>query len=79
MVACRMPWRQWVTDTDMSVWTTTDVSHEFSIEGFATPFLIVKRKSDGVRGTVEWTGNPKVYFDFREGVRHVPQCQPATD
>jgi hypothetical protein len=35
--------------------------------GFAAPFVVVRRKSDGVKGTLEFTHSPRVYFDFKPG------------
>lgn len=45
-------------------WTTETLQAEFSVIGFAAPFVVVRRKSDGVKGTLEFTHNPRVYFNF---------------
>lgn len=47
-------------------WDTTQLQEDFTVEGFSAPFVVVKRKSDGVRGTLEFTHQPRVYFDFKE-------------
>jgi hypothetical protein len=39
-------------------------SEEFSVVGFAAPFVVVRRKSDGVKGTLGFTHSPRVYFNF---------------
>ena len=33
--------------------------------GFAAPFVVVKRRSDGAVGSLEFTHSPHVYFAFR--------------
>ena len=45
-------------------WDTTQLQQEFSVIGFAAPFVIVRRKSDGQKGTLEFTHSPRVYFNF---------------
>jgi len=37
---------------------------EFDVTGFLAPFVVVTRKSDGRVGTMEFTHNPRVYFNF---------------
>lgn len=46
-------------------WTTETVSQEFEITGFMAPFVVVRRRSDGQKGTLEFTHSPRVYFDFQ--------------
>jgi hypothetical protein len=46
-------------------WDTTEMMAEFSVDGFCAPFVVVRRKSDGVRGTLEFKHSPRVYFDFQ--------------
>ncbi len=43
------------------------LQRDFEVVGFAAPFVVVRRRSDGVKGTLEFTHNPRVYFGFREG------------
>jgi hypothetical protein len=45
-------------------WTTQQLREEFSVERFMAPFVVVRRKSDGVRGTLTFRHAPRVYFDF---------------
>lgn len=45
-------------------WDTTTLQRDFSVVGFLAPYVVVVRKSDGVRGTLQFTHNPRVYFDF---------------
>lgn len=45
-------------------WTTEQLQQDFSVIGFAAPFVVVRRKSDGQKGTLEFTHSPRVYFNF---------------
>jgi len=47
-------------------WSTAEMQQEFELIGFAAPYVVVKRKSDGQKGTLEFTHSPRVYFDFKE-------------
>jgi hypothetical protein len=47
-------------------WTTQQLADEFEVLGFAAPFVVVQRKSDRKRGTLEFTHSPRVYFGWRE-------------
>jgi hypothetical protein len=47
-------------------WTTEELREEFEVEGFLSPFVSVTRKSDGVRGTLEFTHSPRLYFNWRK-------------
>jgi len=46
------------------MWTTAELQAEFDVLGFAAPFVVVRRRSDGVLGSVEFTHSPRVYFNF---------------
>lgn len=46
-------------------WDTERLQEDFTVESFMAPYVVVRRKSDGVRGTLEFTHSPRVYFDFR--------------
>ena len=46
-------------------WTTEGLRQEFEVQGFMAPFVVVRRKSDGVRGTLMFRHAPRVYFGFR--------------
>ena len=45
-------------------WTTSELQEEFSVLGFAAPFVVVRRKVDGVKGSLEFTHSPRVYFNW---------------
>jgi hypothetical protein len=50
-------------------WTTEELHREFTVEGFLAPFVVVTRKADGVKGSMEFTHSPRVYFNFVEDRR----------
>jgi len=47
-------------------WTTQEMTAEFETIGFLAPFVVVRRRSDGVKGTLEFTHMPRVYFGWQE-------------
>lgn len=48
------------------VWTTDELSKEFTVKGFMAPFVVAQRKSDGKVGTLMFTHSPRFYFSWRE-------------
>ena len=47
-------------------WDTEQMRDEFEVIGFAAPFVAVRRKRDGVIGTLEFTHCPRFYFNWVE-------------
>lgn len=48
-----------------NVWNTRELSAQFEVQSFLAPFCMVKRRSDGQRGTVMFQHSPRFYFDFQ--------------
>jgi len=48
------------------VWNTQELTRDFDVQGFMAPFVVVRRKSDGMAGTLEFQHMPRYYFSFRE-------------
>jgi hypothetical protein len=46
------------------VWDTKQLADDFEVVGFLAPFVVVRRKSDGVKGSLEFQHNPRHYFNF---------------
>ena len=46
------------------VWDTSELQNDFQVLGFSAPFVIVKRKSDGVRGSLMFQNDPRLYYSF---------------
>ena len=53
------------TPAELDRWSTAELQRDFEVIGFAAPFVVVKRKSDGVKGSLEFTHSPRVYFNWR--------------
>jgi len=47
-------------------WDTQELQCDFEVLGFAAPFVVVRRRSDGVAGSLEFTHHPRVYFGWRQ-------------
>lgn len=48
------------------VWDTTELQQDFKALGFMAPMIAVVRKSDGVKGSLMFQHNPRLYFHFEE-------------
>lgn len=48
------------------VWTTDEMREEFDVLGFGAPFVVVRRKSDGKKGSLEFQHMPRFYFNWAE-------------
>jgi hypothetical protein len=46
------------------VWDTQQLGQDFNVEGFLAPYVIVRRKSDGQRGSLMFQNSPRFYFGF---------------
>jgi hypothetical protein len=47
------------------VWDTDQLQHDFETSGFMAPFIIVRRRSDSVRGSLMFQHHPRFYFSFQ--------------
>ena len=47
------------------VWDTDQMSEEFQAIGFMAPIIVVRRRSDGVKGSLEFQHSPRFYFSFQ--------------
>jgi len=46
------------------VWDTSELQRDFDVIGFMAPFVVAIRKSDGVKGSLEFQHQPRFYFNF---------------
>ena len=46
-------------------WDTKELQEDFEVLGFSAPFVVVIRKSDRVKGSLEFTHMPRKYFNFK--------------
>ena len=48
------------------VWNTSELGTDFEVLGFMAPFVVVKRKADGAKGSLMFAHSPRFYFSFTE-------------
>ena len=47
------------------VWDTQELAQDFEVIGFLAPLVVVRRKADGRKGSLEFQhGPPRLYFSF---------------
>ena len=46
------------------VWDIDELRAEFEVIGFMAPFVGVRRRTDGQKGSLEFQHNPRFYFSF---------------
>ena len=49
------------------VWNTDELSRDSEVIGFMAPFVVVRRKSDGKKGGLEFQHSPRFYFKLQGG------------
>ena len=47
------------------VWDTDQVRELFEVLGFLAPYVVVRRRSDGTKGSLEFQHDPRLYFNFQ--------------
>ncbi len=47
------------------VWNTDEMCRDFEPLGFAAPLIVVRRRSDRVRGSLMFQHHPRFYFGFQ--------------
>lgn len=48
------------------VWNDKELTNDFEVINFLAPYVIVKRRSDNVVGSLTFTHRPRFYFRFIE-------------
>ena len=48
------------------VYDTKEMQEKYAVEGFQAPWVVVKRKSDGAVGSLQFTHMPRFYFNFKK-------------
>ena len=46
------------------VWNTAQLQRDFYVDGFLAPYVQVRRKKDGVVGSLTFQHSPRYYFNF---------------
>ena len=50
-------------------WSTDELTEQFEVRGFMAPYVVVRRRSDGQLGSLQFVSNPgepRVYFGWTE-------------
>lgn len=56
--------REALTTVHGRVWDTPELNEEFVVIGFLAPFVVVRRKVDGRKGSLEFQHHPRFFFNF---------------
>ena len=46
------------------VWDTDQLRQDFEVIGFLAPLVVVRRRADRVKGSMEFQHMPRLYFNF---------------
>src|SRR5438445_7717594 len=46
------------------VWDSAQLASAFEVLGFLAPYVVVRRRSDGRKGSLEFQHIPRFYFNF---------------
>jgi hypothetical protein len=46
------------------VWDTEQLRQDFDVIGFLAPLVVVRRRADRVKGSLEFQHRPRFYFNF---------------
>lgn len=46
-------------------WNTDELIRDFDVISFAAPFVVARHRDTRVKGTLEFTHSPRVYFDWK--------------
>ncbi len=47
------------------VWNTDELRRDLEVLGFMAPLVVVRRRSDGAKGSLEFQHQPRLYFSFQ--------------
>jgi hypothetical protein len=47
------------------VWDTQELARDFEVLGFLAPYVVVRRRADGCKGSLEFQHHPRLYFLFQ--------------
>lgn len=54
-----------MNDSDQT-WTTQQLQDDFEVLGFQAPYVAVRRKSDNVKGSLQFDHSPRIYYGWME-------------
>lgn len=47
------------------VWDTSQLAADFEVIGFMAPLVVVRRRADGVKGSLEFQHHPRFFFNWQ--------------
>lgn len=56
--------REYLEAKHGQVWDTAEMQEDFEAIGFSAPLIVVRRRADGVKGSLFFQHSPRFYFDF---------------
>lgn len=56
--------REYLEAKHGQVWDTGQMVEEFEAIGFSAPLIVVRRRVDGVKGSLFFQHSPRFYFNF---------------
>ena len=56
--------REYLQAKHGQIWNTTELQQEFEVLGFMAPLVVVRRRCDGVRGSLYFQNDPRYFFGF---------------
>ena len=56
--------REYLEHEHGQIWDTAQLQKDFEVLGFAAPLVAVRRKADGVKGSLMFQSSPRFYFGF---------------
>ena len=56
--------REYLEAKHGQVWDTDQLQEDFEVLGFAAPLVVVRRRSDGLKGSLTFQSSPRFYFCF---------------
>lgn len=47
------------------VWDTSQLQEDFEVLGFLAPYVVVRRRADGQKGSLLFQHSPRLYYGFQ--------------
>ncbi len=63
-IASGSTWKESEVKPTRQQWDTAELQRDFTVLGFSMGFVVVVRKSDGQKGSLDFDHMPRVYYDF---------------
>jgi len=58
--------RQALEQRHGQVWDGSELGQDFEVIGFMAPLVVARRRSAGIRGSLEFQHHPRFYFNWEE-------------